>query len=301
MSVCLVTLLGFLGPLWWCFDLFTHFRVQYCLVLSMLALFMLCARQCMSAGLCGLCACLNLAVIVPLYVGASPMRAQPTARTWRAMFLNVQIDNRDYARTIQAVYNARPDFLVLVEVDPRWLSALNELHASYPHAVVHPSPNNFGLALFSTVPLQRADIVPLAIGELPAVIARLGTDNGTFTLLGTHLIPPMNAHYAELRHIQLMTIAQLLRQTTPPVLLLGDLNMTPWSHLFRRLLADTGLQDSTQGRGLQPTWPTQFPPLGIPIDHCLHSPGIHIVQKRIGSHVGSDHYPLIVDFMLPSS
>jgi endonuclease/exonuclease/phosphatase (EEP) superfamily protein YafD len=301
MSVCLATLLGFLGPLWWCFDLLTHFRVQYCLVLSVLALFTLGARQSMSASLCGLCACLNLAVIVPLYIGASPMLAQPTARVWRAMFLNVYANNGEYERTIQAVRNAHPDFLVLVEFYPHWLPAFDELHTSYPHAIIYPSPDNFSLALFSTIPWQQADIVPLAIGKLPAVIARIATDHGAFTLLGTHLLPPMNAHFVELRHIQLTTLSQLLRQTAPPVLLLGDLNMTPWSHLFRHLLADTGLQDSTQGRGIQPTWPTQFPPLGIPIDHCLHSPGIHIVQKRVGPDVDSDHYPLIVDFTLSSS
>ena len=36
----------------------------------------------------------------------------------------------------------------------------------------------------------------------------------------------------------------------------------------------------------------------IPIDHCLHSPGIQIVRKEIGPAVGSDHYPVVVEFAL---
>ncbi|MBW1762831.1 MAG: hypothetical protein JRJ64_15305 [Deltaproteobacteria bacterium] len=74
--------------------------------------------------------------------------------------------------------------------------------------------------------------------------------------------------------------------------------MSPWNHHFRRLLKRTGLRDSSQGRGVQPTWPTHNPLLRIPIDHCLHSEGIHVVQKKIGPAVGSDHYPVIVDFTM---
>ena len=68
------------------------------------------------------------------------------------------------------------------------------------------------------------------------------------------------------------------------------------SHHFRLLLRRTGLRDSARGRGVQPTWPAGSPLLAIPLDHCLHSPDIAILQRRIGGDVGSDHYPVIVDF-----
>lgn len=38
--------------------------------------------------------------------------------------------------------------------------------------------------------------------------------------------------------------------------------------------------------------------MSIPIDHCLHSPDITVINRRVGSDVGSDHYPLIIDFSI---
>ena len=67
---------------------------------------------------------------------------------------------------------------------------------------------------------------------------------------------------------------------------------------FRKLLADSGLNDSANGFGVQPSWPTFIAPLAIPIDHCLHSDEIHIHDRQIGDDVASDHFPLIVDFAI---
>jgi len=92
----------------------------------------------------------------------------------------------------------------------------------------------------------------------------------------------------------------LLTVANTPLLLLGDLNVTPWNHHFKKLLRHTGLKDSTQGYGVQPTWPTYYPWLWIPIDHCLYSSSIHVVGRKVGEHVGSDHYPVIIDFAIKS-
>ena len=76
---------------------------------------------------------------------------------------------------------------------------------------------------------------------------------------------------------------------------------SPWGAHFRRLVHDSGLRDSAQGRGVHPSWPAIDPLLRIPIDHCLLSPCIGLVDRRVGPDIGSDHYPLIVDFVLPAT
>ena len=84
-----------------------------------------------------------------------------------------------------------------------------------------------------------------------------------------------------------------------PTILLGDLNTTPWSHHFRRLLKQTRLLDSLRGHGVQGSWPSFLPaPLRIPIDHVLHSPEVAITGRAIGPDANSDHLPVIVDFGL---
>ncbi len=81
-------------------------------------------------------------------------------------------------------------------------------------------------------------------------------------------------------------------------MVLGDFNTTPWNYYFQKFLKESGLRDSSQGFGPQPTWPNFSRLLSIPIDHCLHSAEIVIVGRQIGPDVGSDHYPVIVDYAL---
>jgi endonuclease/exonuclease/phosphatase (EEP) superfamily protein YafD len=86
------------------------------------------------------------------------------------------------------------------------------------------------------------------------------------------------------------------------VIVIGDLNATPWSYAFSRLLRDADLIDSTRGFGVQPTWRTRYGPVGgmpawplqIPIDHCLHSAGLATIAREIGPACGSNHFPLLV-------
>ena len=107
----------------------------------------------------------------------------------------------------------------------------------------------------------------------------------------------MDASGSRLRDSQLGAIPAVLEELDAPVLLLGDLNASPWSYPFRHLLRDSGLRDGSLGKGFQPTWPAWMFLLWIPIDHCLYSTGIQVIDKRIGGHVGSDHYPVVVEFV----
>ena len=101
-----------------------------------------------------------------------------------------------------------------------------------------------------------------------------------------------------LRNDQLNEITKFTSKITTPIFLLGDLNLTPWSPYFGRFLKETKLHNSARGRGLQPTWPTYFYPLRIPIDHCLYSPEISVIKRQVCSDIGSDHLPLYVEFGL---
>jgi len=292
-----VSLLGFFGSFNWFFDLCSHFRVQYFLGLSVVALLLLIPRKRTSAAIFGLLAAVNLIVILPLYFGGTNA---PTSagKPFRAMLANVNTENGSKTSVADAIRRFNPDVVVLEEVSTQWLSDLGPALSDYRYSRQEPRDDNFGMALFSRFPFTQAQVEYIGEAEVPSIMAEIETSQGKFTLLATHPLPPAGREYSRLRDDQLAQLPRWVHCQASPVLLLGDLNVSPWSSHFRHLLRESGLRDSLQGRGVHPTWPTFNPLMRIPIDHCLYSPGIEIVKRQTGPHVGSDHFPVIVDFVI---
>jgi endonuclease/exonuclease/phosphatase (EEP) superfamily protein YafD len=217
--------------------------------------------------------------------------------THRVVLINVNTWTGDPERVQQVIHDTDPDLVLLEEVSVRWMDALRGLGAVYPHSVARPREDNFGIALFSKHPLD-GDVVLIGDVGMPSILARLRLGGHDLTLLGTHPVPPANRQTSTWRNDQLEQLADVAAGIKTPLLLLGDLNTTPWNHYFRRLVKRSGLKDSARGFGVQPTWPCHNPLLRIPLDHCLHSKDIAIVDRQVGPRVGSDHYPLIIDFAI---
>jgi endonuclease/exonuclease/phosphatase family metal-dependent hydrolase len=214
------------------------------------------------------------------------------------MLVNVNTRYGNSARVADALRRFSPDIVVLEEVSTKWLSDLGPVLASYEHSSQEPREDNFGIALFSRFPFTQSGVAYIGDAEVPSIVAEIETGQGKCTVLATHPLPPAGREYSRLRNGQLAQLPRYVHRAASPVLLLGDLNVSPWSPYFRRLLRESGLRDSAQGRGVRPTWPTFNPLMLIPIDHCLYSPGIAIVNRQTGPHVGSDHFPVVVDFVI---
>jgi len=292
----MATLFGFLGRFAWFFDLLSHFRVQYLLGLAVIGCMLLAGRRFRSAAVHFGFALINLSLVVPLYLKRAP-NPNESIPAIRAMLVNVNTRHGDPRRVHRVVDAENPDILVLEEISARWISDLAWLEDVYPHARTEPREDNFGIGLYSRYPFADSEIVAIGSTGVPTILATIETNQGAIRVIATHPVPPGNRMYTRWRDEHLELLPKYI-QSPLPVLLLGDLNVTPWNRRFRRLLAYSGLLDSARGFGVQPTWPSYNPLLRIPIDHCLHSPGIIIRDRWTGENVASDHYPLIVDFTI---
>jgi endonuclease/exonuclease/phosphatase (EEP) superfamily protein YafD len=130
------------------------------------------------------------------------------------------------------------------------------------------------------------------------VVAQLELGARALTLVGTHPVPPVNRQYVQWRDRQVEALARFSGTATTPLVLAGDLNMTERSPGFARLLREGRLRDSRVGFGVHATWPVRLQPFLIPLDHCLVSPDVTVLDRRVGPAVGSDHYPVVVDLAL---
>lgn len=292
--ICLFTLTAFLGRIWWGFDLTTHFRVQYFAGLLLLAIGFALKRRFAVAGVFGGFAILNGVVVVPYsYAGRTSVPA--VSQTLRVMLMNVHTGNRRHELVESTIRNYDPDLVVLLEVNNEWMSRLTEVLARYPQVCQEPREDNFGIALLSKLPLEDPKIVELGQAEVPSVTAAFRFADRTFRILGTHPLPPANREQSRLRNQQLEALAEFVAARDGPVIVLGDLNITPWSPHFQKLVRRTGLTDSARGFGWQTTWPANFFPLRIAIDHGLLSPDLCVVARSVGPNIGSDHLPLVMD------
>lgn len=290
--------LGWLGSLGWLFDLFSHFRAQYAAALLLSAVGLLLVRGYRAALVFGALAAVETATLAP-YLLPRPAPAVGAERTLRIATVNVNTANPHAARVRAFVERADPDVLLLVETDDRWLADLAPLAGRYPHRIVHPRADNFGIALFSRLPCPTCRVVALGGEGLPSVAGELLLSGGrTLTLVGTHPLPPVGGRGTAARDRQLADVARYLAAREGPRVLAGDLNATPWSAPFRELVERTGLRDAARGHGLRPTWPARPWWLRIPIDHVLVSPELEVVGREVGPDVGSDHLPVVVEVAL---
>ncbi len=307
--VWIATLAGFAASLGWLFEIACHFRLQYAVILAFLTIAFALRRMPVAAGLFAIGALINL-LVLGLYLVPANRSSVSSGKPFRLLLLNVNTQNPHHARVIAFVRAQAPDIAAFLEVDPAWFDALSTLRTEYPHLVAEPRDDNFGIALFSRLPLLPGQIVYLGQAGVPSIRAELilpGSDElrpilpadsaiigPSAVLLVTHPLPPGSLESFRLRNEQLQALGQTIAMIDQPVILLGDLNVTPWSPHFRNLLRQSGLEDTGRGRSLRGTWPAHIPPLRIPLDHCLVSPGFRVIERQVGPRLGSDHLPLLI-------
>jgi endonuclease/exonuclease/phosphatase (EEP) superfamily protein YafD len=301
LGVTLLSVAGFFGAWHTYLDWTAHFKPHY-LVLALLGLLAALSLHLWPWAAAALGAfALNLAVLVPCYV-PPPSPAPPRVSVpLKVLCANVQYTNTRYAAFLAVIRAERPHVVIAQEASAPWLAALDGLRAEFPYAITIPRRGGAGLGCYSRLPLEHAEVLALGQPPRPGLLTHLRLDGAVVALCTIHPRPPLRRHGVGPRNTQLQAAAALLHTLPSPKLLIGDLNTSPWSPAYRRVVQTTGLRDARRGFGLWPTWPADWPWLAVPIDHCLVSPELTVVHVRTGPAIGSDHLPLIVELQVPVS
>lgn len=298
IGLALATVAGSLGAWHWTLDLFSHFRCYYFgfAVVTLIGVWrrkQSVLRWCLAAVLLW-----NGALIAPYLPYARP-ETQGDKIPISIVSLNVHTRNPEKKTVIDYLRKARPDLIVVMEIDVEWTAALKELHDLYPHRLMNPRSDNFGIGLLSMWPLSRPRIVDFADNDLPSIVATVQHESSKFQMIATHPLPPIGGVRAEERNRQLRKAADFVKTSTDPTVVAGDFNATPWSSAFHDFAKHSELQDSAIGRGVQASWNARAWFMRIPIDHVFVPAGTRILDRDIGPNVGSDHFPVEAKFVLP--
>ena len=276
----------------WSLELSTHFAFQYALMALLVTAGFACLARPRGVGLAAVVLALHSTPLLGL-TGAPAAPAAGTSEETRLLMANVRTSNANRRGLIDLVQAEQPDAVLLLEVSEAWLADLAPLEVEFPHRLAAPRGDNFGIALYSRQPLTDGRIVHLGDAGVPSI--ECGLEGASLRLLLTHPVPPMGRRAAAERDRQLEAVARRARELGPRVVLAGDLNASPWSPIFSRVLDLGALRDSRDGFGLQPTWSASLPSLArIPIDHFLVGRDVQVLHRLVGPRIGSDHLPVLI-------
>ena len=238
-----------------------------------------------------------LTIHVPWFASAWRGRPSGSDPDFVVLVANVLTSNHQHRSIIRQIEAAEPDVFAIVELGSPLARVLEQTFAeSYPHrSAISQDSGNFGVGVYSKYPLVDVEQFVLNVNGITSIAATIKKEGQSYRVLATHPLPPIGARGSELRNDHLSKLADRVsafRQENPaiPMIVVGDLNLTPWSPLFGDFASASGLRRAGRGYGIQPTWYARpnFA-FGLVLDHGLISEDLDCVSREVGEPMGSDH------------
>ena len=223
----------------WLLETAVHFRLQYLVALLLAAIILLLRNRRPAALLALLLALPNLLPLLPYYTPHAA--ADSSEETYRVLMMNVLYENESFADVLDLIDKSDADFVVLVEMSEAWDTAVLPQMRSYPHVRVAHTDWRYKTYLFSRH--SFADNVETTIGShsRPAVTAIFDLNGQSFRLVGAHPTSPSRPWRIRSRNHELQLLAEDIAAASEPTMLVGDLNITPFSPHFDDLMKNAGL------------------------------------------------------------
>ncbi len=301
--IAVATFIALLAADKWWIRVFDFPRLQFALLLAIALAVLIAAkskRLYLWSGIAVVALGLQLFQLFPY----SPIAAKqavdapdcPAVDQLNIVSLNVFQDNRDFDAAIAYLQSTDADIILAMENDQAWTDALSAaLDEDYPYSVKIPQDNTYGMALWSRFELLDAQRNELAGGGTPSIRTRIQrADGSTPTLFAVHPRPPHPGQDSGQRDAELILLADLVRDSGRPTIVIGDFNDVGWSHVTETFQRVGQVIDPRVGRGFFATFDAKNPLMRWPLDHVFHTDDFGVVRFATGPGVGSDHFPLEV-------
>lgn len=287
-----ISIAGFFSGVCTPFELASHFRVVYVVIFLAFALVLFCLKQRWGTVTAAFLLLVNLVPVAYLSIPSSiPFAQQTKQECLNILQCNLQGGkNKNYKKTLDLIAKNDPDIVGLSELTQGWADELESKLTKYPYRVVEPKRG--GVSLFSKYPVLKSEVKYFGKLKRPRVVAQVDVKGQKLDVVFIHPVTPMRSR--SMRNSELAAVADDAKAFENPGIVFGDMNTTPWSETFDKLLRDGGLMDSERGFGFQPTWNCKMRVSLLPIDHLLFTPEFSVRERRVLGRVGSDHLPVFV-------
>jgi len=216
----------------------------------------------------------------------------------RVVVSNIEKENKKHDHWMQVMRDANPDLLIVLEPDRAWCEAISTYTETFPHTVIIPRDNHYGIMLLSKIPIKKYEVRYIVQEDVPSIDAELQPRKGSvIRVVAVHPRPPepLRDTNAVARDAELTLWGKELAGETRPVIIGGDLNDVAWSPMTRLFLRTSKLLDPRRGRGMFNTFHAGHMWMRFPLDHLFFSADFTVTGIQRLANVGSDHFPLQVD------
>lgn len=218
----------------------------------------------------------------------------------RMLTCNVRMSNQNAEKLLGLLHRKNPDIILLTETNFAWIEKVAVLEYEYPHRILQPQENTYGMALYSKFPLENSEVKFLVEEEIPSIHTNIKIKGLTVQFIGLHPRPPAPWTNEENKDLELIKAASLTNHNLNPTVVTGDMNDVCWSKITKAFKAISGLKDPRVGRGFFNTYNANIPFFRYPVDHFFVSDHFKLREIRKLKHVGSDHFPVLLEVNLES-
>lgn len=214
----------------------------------------------------------------------------------RVMSANLLMVNPDPTELAQEIREVDADLLLLQELSPRWVDALEAagVWARWPYGEAYAREDSFGSALRAKRP--PVDSGTFDLDGLTQTRMRVAIGAGELEIWNIHVLPPRTWDYYRAYRFETGLLVDAAGEQVDPFLMGGDFNSHGLSAFVRHMHGVLDDAWDLAGRGPGQTWPNGvffLPPLRL--DHLYLSRDLTVTSIRIGTGAHSDHRPLIAE------
>ncbi|MGB3617039.1 MAG: endonuclease/exonuclease/phosphatase family protein [Catalinimonas sp.] len=238
-----------------------------------------------------------IAPFTPLYPKQAKSARRPHPdRSFRFMVSNVRMENDNYDAYVALVKKTDPDLLLVNEPDQVWADHMRDLDAIFPHRVLRPLDNTYGMMLYSKLPLHETQVNYLVEEGIPSIHTLVELPSGNrFELYCVHPTPPEIGSNTDDRDAELLIVGKRIEKSEYASMVAGDLNDVAWSYTTKLFQRISQTLDPRVGRGFFNTYSAYVPFFRYPLDHVFYSAEFKLVHMERLEKFGSDHFPILIE------
>ncbi|MFK7805315.1 MAG: endonuclease/exonuclease/phosphatase family protein [Anaerolineae bacterium] len=297
--VLLLSLGGFVPQLHWSIGWYSNPRPHFLFVSACALIWLAYQKKWKLACMPSAAFLINLVVLLPFFLPNLSQNNDLGLQTLSILHLNTNKGAAD----LETLSRYPADILFLQEITPELEAQLESELPDYQIALSHPLSTTQGITMLvnKTSPFKTEFHTVRHLpwyNYRPLITTKLELNGKRLHLMSLHTSRPFQGHADLFQQLEVDAAAEWSRIEQDfghEVVLIGDLNLTPWSTRYKQLLEASQTQDSMRGFGIQNSWTEIVPQwLGLPIDHALVSEGLLVLERQTAPVAGSDHGLLFV-------